>query len=114
MYTLLYGRRSHLSASLSRFGRAYQTATRGIDGIRKALLPAPVTMCHSEIDSSAPSEVRRRTPEIDGYARIIRGTCERALAEAECVLPAAGDRVRVRDQFRVRQAHANAPQREDR
>lgn len=38
---------------------------------------------------------------------------QRASVEAELVLLAAGDRVRVRHQLRVRQAYANSPKRED-
>jgi hypothetical protein len=38
---------------------------------------------------------------------------QRGSAEVELVLLAAGDRVRVRDQLRVRQADANSPERED-
>jgi hypothetical protein len=38
---------------------------------------------------------------------------QRASAEVELVLLAAGDRVRVRDQFRVRKADADSPERED-
>lgn len=48
-------------------------ATRVIDGMRKALLPDPVTVCRGGIDSSAPNRVRRRTREIDGSGSGERG-----------------------------------------